>query len=283
MSSTQGAVGAGDDRHRASNDAGSTLAVFAPGLFRDHTIVVTGGTTGIGLAIAQAFARLDANVHVVSRSADHVKAAGAALQGLGAGTVAGHTADVRHAETLKEVARRIGTTDALVCAAAGNFPVPFDAMTTNAWTSVLDIVLHGTANTLRAFRPHLAPQASITNIVAGYAWTGAPGVSHSGAAKAGVLNLTRSLAIEWAPHRVNAVSPGPIEGTEGMKRLADELGLRSKLESLVPLRRMGAPDDIANACVYLASPAARYVTGACLVVDGGMDAKGPFGDLLTGG
>jgi NAD(P)-dependent dehydrogenase (short-subunit alcohol dehydrogenase family) len=257
-------------------------ATFAPGLFAHRTVVVTGGTTGIGLGIASAFARLDADVHVVSRKLEHVEAAGRALQGLGKGDIAGHTADVRQPDALRTVAERIGHVDALVCAAAGNFPVPFDAMTPNAWTSVLDIVLHGTANTLRAFRPRLGAGASVTNVVAGYAWTGAPGVSHSGAAKAGVLNLTRSLAVEWAPVRVNAVSPGPIDGTEGMRRLADELGLRARLESGIPLRRMGTVEDIAEACVYLASPAARYVNGTCLVVDGGMDARGPFGDLLMG-
>ena len=256
---------------------------FRPGLFAGRTLAITGGSTGIGLAIAQAFARLDADVHVLSRKPDHLANAATALQGLGKGKVGTHACDVRQPTQLEAAARAIGKVDALVNAAAGNFPVPFDAMTPNAWGTVVDIVLNGTANTCRAFRPVLAKEASVTNIVAGYAWTGAPGVSHSGAAKAGVLNLTRSLAVEWAPVRVNAVSPGPIDGTEGIKRLADDLGLRGQLEGSVPLRRMGRAGEVAQACVFLASPAASFVTGACLVVDGGQDARGPFGSLLAGG
>ncbi len=122
---------------------------------------------------------------------------------------------------------------------------------------------------------------SIINLVAGYAWTGAPGVSHSGAAKAAVLNLTKSLAVEWAPSvRVNAVSPGPIGGTEGMKRLGEDMGLADAVVKGTPLARMGDADDIASACLYLASEAADYVTGSCLVVDGGQDAIGPFGMMF---
>lgn len=258
------------------------VATFAPGLFAGKRVVVTGGATGIGLAIATAFARLDSDVVLVSRNEERLEAACAGLASLGAGRPAYHVADVRDLTRMTQVASEVGPTDVVVSAAAGNFPVPFDAMSESAWRSVIDIVLHGTANTCRAFRPHLAPHAAVVNIVAGYAWTGAPGVAHSGAAKAGVLNLTKSLAVEWAPVRVNAVSPGPIDATEGIKRLADDLGLRAALERSVPLRRMGGADEVAQACVFLASPAASFVTGTCLVVDGGMDAKGPFGDLLLG-
>ncbi len=256
--------------------------VLRPGLFAGKSVVITGGSTGIGLAIAAAVERLEADVHILSRKPEHLAAAAKALAGAGLGRVTTHAVDVRKADDLAGAAKAIGSVDVLVNAAAGNFPTPFDAMSQNAWTAVIDIVLHGTANSCRAFRPALRPGASVLNIVAGYAWTGAPGVAHSGAAKAGVLNLTKTLAVEWAPIRVNAISPGPIEGTEGMKRLADDLGLRPAMEKAIPLRRLGAADEVAQACMWLASPAAGYVTGACLVVDGGMDAKGPFGDLLTG-
>lgn len=201
-----------------------------------------------------------------------------------AGKAAFHVADVRDADRLREIAAEIGPVDVLVNAAAGNFPSPFSALSANAWDSVLSIVLGGTVNATRAFGEPMvaAERGCILNIVAGYAWTGAPGVSHSGAAKAGVLNLTKSLAVEWAPVRCNAVSPGPIGATEGMKRLGDDLGLADAVVKSVPLGRMGDGGDIADACLYLASPAADFVTGTCLVVDGGQDAKGPFGDLLLG-
>lgn len=259
--------------------------VFRPALFQGKTVLVTGGATGIGFAIAEAFKRLEADVHVLSRDEGRLDAAVGRLRATGLGRAERHACDVRDAAKVEEVAKRVGAVDVLVNAAAGNFPAPFAALSENAFNAVIDIVLKGTANTTRSFggRMQQGRGGSVLNIVAGYAWTGAPAVSHSGAAKAGVLNLTKSLAVEWAPNvRVNAVSPGPIDGTEGMKRLGDDLGLRPQVEASVPLRRMGTPDEVANACLFLASPAASYITGTCVVVDGGQDAKGPFGDLLLG-
>jgi NAD(P)-dependent dehydrogenase (short-subunit alcohol dehydrogenase family) len=259
--------------------------VFRPGLFAGKTVLVTGGATGIGFAIAEAFKRLEADVHLLSRDAGRLEAAVGRLRTVGMGQVQGHAADVRDGARIEAVAEKVGAIDVLVNAAAGNFPAPFAALSENAFNTVLDIVVKGTANTSRSFggRMHKGRGGCILNIVAGYAWTGAPGVSHSGAAKAGVLNLTKSLAVEWAPKvRVNAVSPGPIDGTEGMKRLGDDLGLRPAVEKGVPMGRMGQPDEVAQACVFLASAASSYVTGACLVVDGGQDSLGPFGALLLG-
>lgn len=256
------------------------MQTYRPGLFASTRWVVLGGTTGIGLAIAQAAKRLEAEVHVASRSRDHVEAAVATLRREGLSPAVGHVADVRQSETLEALAKRIGPVDVLVNAAAGNFPAPFDAMSARAFSTVVDIVLGGTVSACRAFRPTLSPTGSVLNVVAGYAWTGAPGVSHSGAAKAAVLNLTRSLAVEWAPLRVNALAPGPIDGTEGVRRLADDLGLRGAMTASVPLGRLGRLEEIADAAVFLASPAAAYITGACLVADGGMDARGPFAGLF---
>ncbi|MEA3190330.1 MAG: hypothetical protein QOD77_912 [Thermoplasmata archaeon] len=252
---------------------------FRADLLDGKAAVVTGGGSGIGLAIAQALAGHGATVTVASRDAARLAAA---AQRIGSRARA-HACDVRDAAAVARLAKAVGPADIVVNAAAGNFPAPFSAMSENAWRTVVDIVLHGTANVCRSFGPALRDGASVVNVVAGYAWTGAPGVSHSGAAKAGVLNLTKSLAVEWAPRaRVNAVSPGPIDGTEGIRRLADDLGLRAQMEAAVPMRRMGTPEEVAQACLFLASPAASYVTGTCLVVDGGMDAKGPFGSLLLG-
>ncbi len=255
---------------------------FRADLFAGSRILVTGGATGIGYAIAEQFVRHGAKVIVLSRNEANLKVACTRI-----GPAASYkVADVRDAARIEVVAGELwkeGPIDIVVNAAAGNFPVPFSAMSENAWRSVIDIVLHGTANVCRSFGARMieGKGGSFTNVVAGYAWTGAPGVSHSGAAKAGVLNLTRSLAVEWAPKvRSNAVSPGPIDGTEGVKRLGEDMGLAEPLRKSVPMQRFGQPDEIAHACLYLASPAAAYVTGACLVVDGGQDAMGPFGMLL---
>ena len=258
-------------------------SLFRHDLLHGRRALVTGGSSGIGLAIAQTFAAHGAAVHILGRDAARLASAASKVP-----RAATHACDVRERDNVAIVARQVadaGGADIVVNAAAGNFPVPFSAMSANAWDSVLGIVLQGTANVCRSFGDQLRERTgNVVNVVAGYAWTGAPGVSHSGAAKAGVLNLTKSLAVEWAPDvRVNAVSPGPIEGTEGIKRLADDLGMREPLERLVPLGRFGRAQEIADAALFLASPAASYVTGACLVVDGGQDALGPFGPLLLRG
>ncbi len=262
---------------------------FRKDLYERQNVLITGGATGIGHAIALAYAAHGATVHIMSRNEERLQAAASAIGKAGKGGAHYHVADVRDKEAVQAAADEMGTLDVLVNAAAGNFPTPFSAMSDNAWESVIDIVLNGTATCTRAFGEPMLAQSqedgitrNILNIVAGYAWTGAPGVAHSGAAKAGVLNLTKSLAVEWAPHiRLNAVSPGPIDGTEGMKRLGDDLGLRPAVEGSVPLGRMGLGNEVAEACMYLSSPGASYVTGTCLPVDGGQDAVGPFGALFT--
>ncbi len=253
---------------------------FREDLFESKCILITGGASGIGLAISRAFAAHGAHVVLVSRNEDRLRAAAEDIEG----NVSWHSADVRDADRLAEIARDVGPVDVLVNAAAGNFPTPFSAMSQNAWQSVQDIVVGGTVNATRAFgEPMLGREEGgcIINIVAGYAWTGAPAVSHSGAAKAAVLNLTKSLSVEWAPKvRCNAVSPGPVGGTEGMKRLGEDLGLADAVVNSIPLARMAEGREIADACLYLASPASSFVTGACLVVDGGQDAVGPFGAIF---
>jgi NAD(P)-dependent dehydrogenase (short-subunit alcohol dehydrogenase family) len=263
-------------------------SAFRPDLYKRQSIVITGGATGIGFAIACAYATHGAKVHILSRNEERLKAASEKIGKLGLGGAHYHVADVRDSARINEVADEIGPIHVLINAAAGNFPTPFSAMSDNAWTSVIDIVLNGTAICTRAFGEPMKTAAeadgkarSIINIVAGYAWTGAPGVAHSGAAKAGVLNLTKSLAVEWAPHvRLNAVSPGPIAGTEGMRRLGEDLGLGPAVEASVPMGRMGEASEIADACLFLGSRAASYITGSCLPVDGGQDSVGPFGGLF---
>lgn len=272
-----------------SNRADAVLAtmasVFRPDVFSGKRVLVTGGATGIGFGISRGFAAHGADVVLVSRNKDNLASA---CKRIGERATF-HAADVRDRDAIEKLAGELPPLDVLVNCAAGNFPMPFEAMSANAWQTVLDIVLGGTANCTRSFGEAMLHESrddgvtrNILNVVAGYAWTGAPGVAHSGAAKAGVLNLTKSLAVEWAPHvRANAVSPGPIAGTEGMKRLGEDLGLDEAVNRTVPLGRQGDVDDIADACLFLASPAADYVTGTCLVVDGGQDAVGPFGMLFA--
>ncbi len=261
---------------------------FRPDLYSRKNVLVTGGATGIGFGIAKAYAELGATVHIMSRNEERLRKAAKEIGTAGMGGAEYHVADVRDVDAVTKIAREAPVFDVLINGAAGNFPSPFSALSENAWQSVIDIVLNGTATCTRTFgqRMHDASAKdgearNILNIVAGYAWTGAPGVAHSGAAKAGVLNLTKSLAVEWAPHvRLNAVSPGPIGGTEGMKRLGEDLGLGPAVEKSVPLGRMGTAQEVAEACLWLSSPSASYVTGACLPVDGGQDSVGPFGPLF---
>lgn len=263
-------------------------SAFRPDLFKGKTVLVTGGASGIGYGISETFARHGAKVIIMSRKEENLQAACKRLDAVALTPSAYRVADVRDADKIEAIAEELfaeGGVDTLVNCAAGNFLTPFAAMSKNAWGSVIDIVLNGTANLSRSVGNRMFDaqkgDASVINIVAGYAWTGAPLVSHSGAAKAGVLNLTKSLAVEWAPHvRVNAVSPGPIGGTEGVKRLVEDAGAEAQAIRAVPLQRFGTPGEVGDACVFLASPAAAYVTGVCLPVDGGQDSWGPFGSML---
>jgi NAD(P)-dependent dehydrogenase (short-subunit alcohol dehydrogenase family) len=240
--------------------------------FTDRTVFVAGGTSGINLGIAEAFAAVGARLGVGSRSRDKVDAA---LARLGADAL-GYAFDVRDpaavAAAVDAFAAAAGPIDVVVSGAAGNFPALAKDLSPNGFKAVVDIDLLGTFHVMKAAYPHMRrPGGSLINVSAPQGAQAMPLQAHVCAAKAGVDMLTRCLAIEWGPEglRVNAVVPGPIEGTEGMARLAPSDGARAAISRGVPLRRLGTPDDVARACLFLASDAAAYVSGAILPADGG--------------
>jgi NAD(P)-dependent dehydrogenase (short-subunit alcohol dehydrogenase family) len=250
------------------------------------TVFVFGGTSGINLGIAEAFAEAGATVAVASRDQKKVDAALARLLSIGsqAGrgpSASGYPLDVRNpdavAAALESFASRHGNIDVVVSGAAGNFPAPASTLTPNGFKAVVDIDLLGSFHVARAAYAHLRkPGGCLIHISAPQASIAMPLQAHVCAAKAGVDMLTRTLAIEWGPVgiRVNSVCPGPIDDTEGMRRLAPDDAARERVLRAVPLRSMGRARDIANACLFLASDSAAYVSGAVIPVDGGWTAAG---------
>jgi NAD(P)-dependent dehydrogenase (short-subunit alcohol dehydrogenase family) len=243
--------------------------------FTGKTVVVVGGTSGINRGIAECFAQQGARVAVASRSHDKVNDTVLALQALGAEAM-GFVADVREIDMLSEglarVAEAFGKIDVLISGAAGNFPSMAKDISAHGFRTVVEIDLLGSFHVLQAAYPHLRkPGASIVNISAPQAYIPMLAQSHVCAAKAGVDMITRCLALEWGPEgiRVNGIVPGPIEGTEGMSRLAPTPALMDLARDSVPLKRLGTPEDIGNACLFLASPFANYINGAIIPVDGG--------------
>ncbi|WP_367067081.1 SDR family oxidoreductase [Oryzisolibacter sp. LB2S] len=248
--------------------------------FAGRHVFVAGGTSGINLGIAQGFARAGAHVTVISRSPDKVRQAAEGLEALGAQAL-GISADVRDAAAveaaLRQAHERFGDIDVLISGAAGNFIAPARDLSPNGFKTVVDIDLNGTFHVLRLAWPLLRkPGASVINISAPQGTNPMLYQVHACAAKAGIDMMTRVLALEWGEEgvRVNAISPGPIAGTEGMRRLAPSAEALANVVASVPLQRMGTLDDIANMALFLSSPQAGYVTGAVIPVDGGSSLSG---------
>ncbi|HEU4408010.1 MAG TPA: SDR family oxidoreductase [Polyangiaceae bacterium] len=262
------------------------MSAFRDDLLVGKTAFVAGGTSGINLAIAQRLARAGAQVTVLGRNAEKAQRAAEGIAA--AGGVAAHAAaDVRDygaiSAALAEHRARFGEIDVLVNGAAGNFPAPALGMSSNGFRAVVEIDLLGSFHGCRAAYEHLRkPGASVINISAAQAFQAAPLQSHVCAAKAGVDMLTRCLAIEWgaAGVRVNSITPGPIDDTEGMRRLAPTDEMRQKAVASVPLGRFGRADEIAELALFLCTESAAYVTGAVLVCDGGHSLLG-FGSWAT--
>jgi NAD(P)-dependent dehydrogenase (short-subunit alcohol dehydrogenase family) len=254
--------------------AGETA--LRPGTFDGVSVMVTGGGTGLGKAIAAEFARLGASLVIASRKDEHLEAGRAALRELGAPVLA-VTCDIRDPEAVAAAfdaaTGAFGLPGVLVNNAAANFPVPAEDMSPNAWRTVVDITLNGTFFCAREFaRRHISAgtPGSIINIGASYAWTGGPGFAHSAAAKAGVKNLTETLAVEWGPYgiQVNGLVPGLFPHEDMTADIQANLARTSDKDACQPAMRVGERQELGWAATFLASPYGRFISGHTLVVDG---------------
>ncbi|HUQ97874.1 MAG TPA: SDR family oxidoreductase [Gemmatimonadaceae bacterium] len=254
--------------------------VFGEKLLAGKTAVITGGGSGINLAIARRYAQHGAKVALIGRTAEKLETAAGEIRG-GGGEASGHPADVRDYDALagaiKAARDTHGEIDLVVCGAAGNFPAPAIGMSANAFKSVIDIDLLGTFNTCRAAYEYLKkPGASIISISAMQAFTPMAMQSHVCAAKAGIDMLMKCLAIEWGPAgvRLNSIAPGAVDDTEGMRRLAPTPESRKQFTRAIPLQRFATKDEIADLALFLSSDAAKFITGTVVVCDGGQSLAG---------
>ncbi len=262
--------------------------MFTADLLDGQTAIITGGGTGLGLAMARRFASLGANVVLASRNQSHLDDGAAAIvTTVPDARVLTVAMDVRRPDDVdrmvNEAVGRFGRVDILINNAAGNFVCKAEDLSPNGWNSVINIVLNGTFYCSRAVGRHMIAGGhggSIVSILANYVWTGSAGTIHSAAAKAGVMSMTQTLAVEWARHkiRVNAVAPGPIESPGAAKQLWASEADVARITEMVPLKRWGQPSEVADAVTFLVSPQSGYITGDVLTIDGGAWlGRGTFG------
>lgn len=247
-------------------------------IMKDKVIIVTGGSSGMGKAMAKRFVEEGANVVITGRTPEKLEATKQEIEQR-EGQVLCVAMDVRDPEkvqqTVDETLEQFGKIDGLVNNAAGNFICPAEDLSLNGWNSVINIVLNGTWYCTQAVGKHWIEQGHkgvIVNIVASYSWTSGPGVIHSASAKAGVLSMTRTIAVEWGSKygiRANAIAPGPIDNTGGAQRLTLSEDARQQTLDSVPLNRMGQPEEIAGLARFLFSDEASYINGDCITMDGG--------------
>jgi NAD(P)-dependent dehydrogenase (short-subunit alcohol dehydrogenase family) len=256
---------------------------LANDLLKGKTVFITGGGSGINLGVARNFAAVGANIAICGRTQERLDGAAAELEAQTAKTgakVFAKVADVRQMPALQaaidETRSALGPIDVLVCGAAGNFLCRAEDMSPNGFKTVVDIDLIGSFNAARAaFAQLKETRGTILFISAGMAYMPYAFQVHVGAAKAGIESMMKNLALEWGRHGIRSCSivPGPIAGTEGMKRLSDSQELSDRLGH-IPMQRLGTVDDVGLAAVFLASPMASYITGAQLIVDGGSGLAG---------
>ncbi len=250
-------------------------SIFRPGLFEDRVVLVTGGGTGIGRCIAHELASLGATVIVAARRPEPLETVVEEIAEVG-GRAEARTLNIREPDgvdaVLGEIVASHGRLDGVVNNAGGQFPIPAGDLSPKGWLAVVDTNLNGTWwVSLAAYKHAFREQGhgAIVNIVADV-WAGMPGMVHTGAARAGVMNMTLTLAAEWATQgvRVNAVAPGPIL-TSGLGTYPEEMQRRTLNEARVtPPARLGTESEVSSAVVYLLSPAATYVSGEVMKVDG---------------
>lgn len=270
---------------------------FSAKMLRDDalkgkTIVVTGGGSGLGKAMTKYFLELGANVAITSRDLEKLKTTASELEKATGGTCLPIQCDVRHYDQvenmLAEVLKAYGKVDVLLNNAAGNFISPTERLSANAFDTIIDIVLKGSKNCTLAFGKHWIAQkqtnCNVLNIVTTYAWTGSGYVVPSATAKAGVLAMTRSLAVEWAKYgiRMNAIAPGPFPTKGAWDRLLPgDLAEKFDMSKKVPLRRVGDHQELANLAAYLVSDFSAYINGEVITIDGGewLQGAGQFNIL----
>lgn len=276
------------------NKANSTIrGALQDGTFKDKTIVVTGGGTGLGRAMAKYLLELGAQIVIASRKLEVLQKTAAELEAATGGVVLPVACDVRDIEQVErlfvESVNRFGRVDALLNNAAGNFISPTERLSANAFSAVIDIVLKGTINCTLTFGKHWIENrqpASILNMITTYAFTGSGYVVPSAAAKGGVLALTRSLAAEWGRYgiRSNAIAPGPFPTKGAWERLLPgDLARQFDFKDHVPLKRLGEHQELANLAAFLLSDFAGYINGEVITIDGGewLQGAGQFNRLAA--
>lgn len=253
--------------------------------FEGRVGIITGGATGIGFGVARELARLGATIVLASRKEENL---GKAVEQLRSETGRAdaahyHVLDVRDAEAVEAMAAKVDADhkriDFLMNNAAGNFIVPADQLSTNGWNTVIGIVLNGTFYCTSAVGKRMIEKKTggvMLNVIANYAWTGGAGVIHSASAKAGVLAMTRTLAVEWARYkiRVNAIAPGPVDTPGAAERLFPDPMIMEGIRKTIPLRRFANLEEVAHAASYLLSDYSSYMTGENFVIDGGQWLSG---------
>ena len=263
--------------------------MFEKDILKNKVVLITGGGTGLGKSMAMRFAELGANLVIASRRKEVISKTTSQIKEIGSKSL-GLQCDVRDMDQVNamvsDTLNRFEKIDVLINNAAGNFISPTEMLSTGGFKAVVDIVLMGTFNCTLAVGKEMIKQkkGNILNIVTTYAWTGSGYVVPSASAKAGVLAMTRSLAVEWAKYniRTNAIAPGPFITDGAWKRLAPPgLNMKKKLKSRIPLKRFGKHLELANLATYLISEHSGYINGEVVTIDGGewLKGAGQFNDL----